>query len=98
MKRIVTYLFAGLAAGVGIVMPSGEAGASCGSANCFLVTGTQEGIAAPGQVILDLSYRWMRADTGMAELFSFMRAPRSVPSPAPRRRGSRAPRPMRETR
>ncbi len=29
--------------------------ASCGSANCFLVTGTQEGVGAPGEVVLDLS-------------------------------------------
>ncbi|TAK02537.1 MAG: transporter [Candidatus Manganitrophaceae bacterium] len=36
--------------------------ASCGSANCFLVTGTQEGIASPGQLVLDLSYRWIPMD------------------------------------
>lgn len=36
--------------------------ASCGSANCFLVTGTQEGIATPGQIILDLSYRFIPLD------------------------------------
>ncbi len=36
--------------------------ASCGSANCFLVTGTQEGIATPGQLVLDLSYRWIPMD------------------------------------
>ncbi len=36
--------------------------ASCGSANCFLVTGTQEGIANPGQMIFDLSYRWIPMD------------------------------------
>jgi hypothetical protein len=38
------------------------AGATCGSANCFLVTGTQEGIANPGQVIVDLSYRFIPMD------------------------------------
>jgi hypothetical protein len=37
-------------------------GATCGSANCFLVTGTQEGIANPGQVIVDLSYRFIPMD------------------------------------
>jgi len=36
--------------------------ASCGSANCFLVTGTQEGIANPGQIVLDLSYRFIPMD------------------------------------
>ncbi|MBI4715525.1 MAG: transporter [Nitrospirae bacterium] len=41
---------------------TGSAIASCGSANCFLVTGTQEGIANPGQIILDLSYRWIPMD------------------------------------
>lgn len=41
---------------------AGPAQASCGSANCFLVTGTQEGIASPGAVILDLSYRWIPMD------------------------------------
>lgn len=36
--------------------------ASCGSANCFLVTGTQEGVASAGQVVLDLSYRFIPMD------------------------------------
>ena len=36
--------------------------ASCGSANCFLVTGTQEGIASPGQIVMDLSYRFIPMD------------------------------------
>lgn len=36
--------------------------ASCGSANCFLVTGTQEGIAEPGGITMDLSYRWIPQD------------------------------------
>lgn len=39
-----------------------NAWASCGSANCFLVTGTQDGIANPGQIILDLSYRFIPMD------------------------------------
>lgn len=36
--------------------------ASCGSANCFLVTGTTEGIDAPGKLTLDFSYRWIPMD------------------------------------
>ena len=36
--------------------------ASCGSANCFLVTGTQEGTFQPGQVVVDLSYRYIPQD------------------------------------
>ena len=38
------------------------AGASCGSANCFLVTGTQEGMAPEGRLVMDLSYRFIPAD------------------------------------
>jgi hypothetical protein len=36
-----------------------EARATCGSANCFLVTGTQEGAAPKGTIIVDLSYRYV---------------------------------------
>lgn len=39
-----------------------HAGASCGSANCFLVTGTQEGVSVPGQMTLDISYRYIPMD------------------------------------
>ncbi|WDT77815.1 MAG: hypothetical protein MPW16_20925 (plasmid) [Candidatus Manganitrophus sp.] len=44
------------------MLTSKVAFASCGSANCFLVTGTQEGIAIPGQIIIDLSYRCIPMD------------------------------------
>lgn len=37
--------------------------ASCAASTCFLVTGTQEGIANPGQVIMDLSYRYITMDS-----------------------------------
>ncbi len=33
--------------------------ATCGSANCFLVTGTQEGVSAAGILTVDLSYRFI---------------------------------------
>ncbi len=36
--------------------------ASCAASTCFLVTGTQDGIANPGQVIMDLSYRYIPLD------------------------------------
>jgi hypothetical protein len=36
--------------------------ASCGSANCFLITGTQEEINNPGQVTLDFSFRYIPQD------------------------------------
>ncbi|MDC4206980.1 MAG: transporter (plasmid) [Candidatus Manganitrophus sp.] len=61
MRRIVLWnvtLLVGLLA----MLTSKVAFASCGSANCFLVTGTQEGIAIPGQIIIDLSYRFIPMD------------------------------------
>jgi hypothetical protein len=61
MRRIVLWnviLLVGLIA----MLTAKVALASCGSANCFLVTGTQEGIAVPGQIILDLSYRFVPMD------------------------------------
>ena len=45
----------------GLLFPS-AGWASCGSSNCFLVVGTQEGVIVPGQVILDLSYRFIPMD------------------------------------
>lgn len=36
--------------------------ATCGSANCSLVTGTQESLPAAGQGIIDFSYRYIRMD------------------------------------
>jgi hypothetical protein len=54
---MIAALILGVAGG--ILSPSH---ATCGAANCFLVTGTQEGIANPGQVIVDLSYRFIPMD------------------------------------
>lgn len=39
-----------------------EARATCGSANCFLVTGTSEALVAPHAVTLDLSWRYVAMD------------------------------------
>ena len=55
-------LFAGMVFGFWLAASARNAEASCGSANCFLVTGTQDGIANPGQVIFDLSWRWIPMD------------------------------------
>ena len=33
--------------------------ATCGSANCFLVTGSSEGVTSRGAVTFDLSYRYI---------------------------------------
>lgn len=45
-----------------VALSAVPAQASCGSANCFLVTGTQEGVTEPGRVVLDLSYRFIPMD------------------------------------
>lgn len=41
---------------------AGNAYASCGSSSCFLNAGTREGVFPPGQVMLDLSYRYIPQD------------------------------------
>ena len=53
-----------IAAGGVVLLLGGRipAEASCGSANCFLVTGTQEGVNPPGEVTLDLSFRYIPQD------------------------------------
>jgi len=38
--------------------------ASCGGSNCFLVTGTQEGLSPQGQFVADLSFRHVDMDRG----------------------------------
>lgn len=43
----------------GLLLITSPARATCGSANCFLVTGTQEGVGTKGTLILDLSYRYV---------------------------------------
>ncbi|WDT77939.1 MAG: hypothetical protein MPW16_21325 (plasmid) [Candidatus Manganitrophus sp.] len=64
MRRIVLWNISLLVLLVALIMilSAKVAFASCGSANCFLVTGTQEGIATPGQIVVDLSYRWIPMD------------------------------------
>ncbi|WDT82803.1 MAG: hypothetical protein MPW14_25810 (plasmid) [Candidatus Manganitrophus sp.] len=61
MRRIVLWNIT-LLAGLIAILSAKVAFASCGSANCFLVTGTQEGITTPGQIVIDLSYRWVPMD------------------------------------
>ncbi|HET6372273.1 MAG TPA: hypothetical protein VFG76_03135, partial [Candidatus Polarisedimenticolia bacterium] len=39
--------------------------ATCGSANCFLVTGTQEGVGLKGKLTVDLSYRYIVQSKGL---------------------------------
>ena len=52
----------GAAVAAVLLCASSFARASCGSANCFFVTGTQEGINSPGQVTLDLSFKYIPQD------------------------------------
>ncbi len=54
------FIVAGILAGLGGI--SAPARATCGSANCFLVTGTQEGVAGSGILTVDLSYRYVDMD------------------------------------
>ncbi|HHM05959.1 MAG TPA: hypothetical protein ENJ19_09505 [Gammaproteobacteria bacterium] len=58
---ILQHWFA-VAVAVGALLGPAWAVAGCGSANCFLVTGTQEGLAGVGQMTFDLSYRWIPMD------------------------------------
>jgi outer membrane putative beta-barrel porin/alpha-amylase len=64
MKRFPRSRVWLLAGCLGVTMAFGfsSSRASCGSANCFLVTGTQEGMNDPGQVTLDFSYRYVPQD------------------------------------
>ncbi|MFQ5589055.1 MAG: hypothetical protein ACE5F7_09465, partial [Nitrospiria bacterium] len=58
-RWIVVQVSIVLLAGMGFMFSSTNAWASCGAGNCFLVTGTQEGISSPGQMTLDISYRYI---------------------------------------
>ena len=60
--RKISFSMLGLLAASAWLIVTPAAEASCGSANCFLVTGTQEGIATPGGITMDLSYRWIPQD------------------------------------
>ncbi len=61
-KIILGGLSAAFLTSIGTIFAVPEVWSSCGSANCFLVTGTQEGIGAPGQMTLDISYRYIPMD------------------------------------
>jgi len=45
-----------------LLIPAAPVSATCGSANCFLVTGTQEGTVPKGQWVFDLSFRYLPQD------------------------------------
>ncbi len=56
-KRLSSLLF-----GAFLLAVPGVASATCGSSNCFLVTGTGEGVLEPNQGVVDLSYRYIPQD------------------------------------
>ncbi|HEU4403071.1 MAG TPA: hypothetical protein VFT43_13305 [Candidatus Polarisedimenticolia bacterium] len=58
----VRSLLASALCGACLVAGTIPAAATCGSANCFLVTGTREGVAARGALTVDLSYRYVVQD------------------------------------
>jgi hypothetical protein len=62
IRLIQQTIIGGLVLAFALFAIQNDADASCGSANCFLVTGTQDGIATPGQIVLDLSYRFIPMD------------------------------------
>jgi len=54
-----SYLFAAASLTVACVITPSPTLATCGSANCFLVTGSAEGVTPKGAVTFDLSYRYI---------------------------------------
>ena len=50
------------AAVAALLASASPASATCGSANCFLVTGTQEGVGTRGALTVDLSFRYVPLD------------------------------------
>jgi hypothetical protein len=44
------------------MMPTASARATCGAANCFLVTGTEQGIGLKGRLAVDVSFRYILQD------------------------------------
>jgi hypothetical protein len=49
---------------LGFFLAAPAAWATCGASNCFLETGTQEGVSSKGQWTFDLSYRFIPMDHG----------------------------------
>lgn len=59
----VSNRLARLAAGALLVlMPASSARATCGAANCFLITGTEQGLGPRGRLSVDLSFRYVLQD------------------------------------
>lgn len=65
VKHCVRPVAAGLGAVAALMLLIGEAFASCGSASCFLVTGTEAGVQPKGKLSVDLRYSYAAA--GLAD-------------------------------
>lgn len=61
-KSLYITIAATLLVGAGLFAGASVAHASCSASSCFLVTGTQDGITNSGQLIMDLSYRYIPTD------------------------------------
>ncbi|HYV84853.1 MAG TPA: transporter [Patescibacteria group bacterium] len=61
--RVLRYSFMQFFSVLAIAgMAAAPASATCGSANCFLMTGTQEGVVPTHQMTVDLSFRYIPLD------------------------------------
>jgi hypothetical protein len=65
VKNCVRPVAAGLGAVVALMLLIGEAFASCGSAACFMVTGSEAGVQPKGKLSVDLRYSY--ASSGLAD-------------------------------
>ncbi|TAL09618.1 MAG: hypothetical protein EPO02_09690 [Nitrospirae bacterium] len=65
VKSCVRPVVAGLGAVVALLLLIGEAFASCGSAACFMVTGSEAGVQPKGKLSVDLRYSYAAA--GLAD-------------------------------
>jgi hypothetical protein len=65
VKNCVRPVAAGLGALVALMLLIGEAYASCGSAACFMVTGSEAGVQPKGKLSVDLRYSY--ASSGLAD-------------------------------
>ena len=65
VKRGVRPVAVGLGAVMALMLLTGEAFASCGSAACFMVTGSEAGVQPKGKLSVDLRYSY--ASSGLAD-------------------------------
>lgn len=61
-SRLISFGLCFVSLSLFSISTASKAFASCGSGNCFLVTDASEGITSPGQMTLDISYRYIPMD------------------------------------